>query len=388
VRIVDVDHRYARALDAHIDMDALVDVAVAAACAVDAAALAAAPARIVDVVTRYHRTTVKERYAIVALHEDGQSMAMIHRKLGISVNTVRRWIDTYERTRDVKDERRSGRPRCTDDDTDHTIALVARDVKFTSPRQIKRTLGLDASCDTIDRRLRRAGLYGRVARHKRDYTNAEVRKRLSFANGYGHHDKQWWEHVLFSDEKCFYGRGFCGRAWVRRPIGAALDPTYCVNKLAHPVKVNMWACFCAAGQGYCHIFNETMDAKLMRDILSDNLIPSANLHFSTDPPQPWFLLHDNDKKFTSHLVTDFLHNSGVTSIEFPPYSPDLNPLENLWASMARACEKRQCDTMEQLQEVVDEEWNNVSADLMHKLAHSMPARCQAVVKANGWHTKY
>ncbi len=155
---------------------------------------------------------------------------------------------------------------------------------------------------------------------------------------------------MFSDEKCFFGHGFCGRTWVRREKGEenALDPENCVHKEAHPVKVNVWACFAATGQGYCHIFNETMDGALMRDILKANLVDSAKLHFDAE----WFLLHDNDKKFTSNIVKEFLHNNGVTCIDFPPYSPDLNPMENLWDAMARACEKRNCDTMEDLQEVV------------------------------------
>jgi len=365
-------------------MDALADVAVAALDAV--AHVADAGDAVAEVPFKYHRTTVKERYAIVALHEYGLSQMKIHMHLGIGRSAVGHWINVYKSTGDVKDASRSGRPRCTDDDTDHNIALTARIVKFTSPKQIKRSLELDASRSTIDRRLQQAELFGRVARHKRDYSAAEVVKRLAFANGYGHHDSKWWERVLFSDEKCFFGKGFCGRTWVRREKGEknALDPENCVHKEAHPVKVNVWACFAATGQGYCHIFNDTMDAKLMRDILKDNLVASANLHFDAE----WFLLHDNDKKFTSILVKEFLHNNGVTCIEFPPYSPDLNPIENLWATMARACEKRNCDTLEALQDVVSDEWNKVDKILMRKLAHSMPKRCKAVTAAHGWHTKY
>ena len=138
--------------------------------------------------------------------------------------------------------------------------------------------------------------------------------------------------MLFSDEKCFYGKGFCGRMWVRREKGTALEPQYTVHKTAHPVKVNVWACFCANGQGYCHIFNDNLDAVLMKKILGDNLLPSAQLHFSFDPPEQWYLLHDNDKKFTSRLVTEQLHTLGVSKLDFPPYSFDLNPIENLWAT--------------------------------------------------------
>ena len=146
---------------------------------------------------------------------------------------------------------------------------------------------------------------------------------------------------------------------------------------------------CAAGTGYCYIFNENIDAVLMKSILNDILLPSADLcHLLDAPMQPWFFLHDNDKKFKSNLVTNILHNNGISCIDFPPYSPDLNPIENLWAVMARGCERRQCDTLEQLQDVVADEWDKIDEDFMRNLAQSMPARCQAVIDANGWHTKY
>jgi hypothetical protein len=267
---------------------------------------------------------------------------------------------------------------------------VARVEKFTSPRQIRRKLDLECSRLTIDRRLQEAGLFGRVARHKRQYSEEEVRKRLSFAEGYKDWTVEQWDKVLFSDEKCFYGKGFCGRVWVRRPPGEALNPEYCVNKTAHPVKVNVWAAFCSSGQGHCHIFNEKLDKHLYKRILADNLLPSARLHFSLAPPriEPWYFLQDNDPKHTSDVVQQWLHNNGVSCIDFPPYSPDLNPTENLWAVMARAVEQYQCDTMGQLQDVVAMEWDKMDAEYMRTLAHSMPARCQAVIDAKGWHTKY
>ena len=121
---------------------------------VDAAAAAAA------VAPDHHVTTIKDRYSIVALYEDGQSIALISRKLHFNRRTVSHWIDEYLRTTDVKDRPRTGRPRVTDDITDTNITLTAIIDKFTSPRQIKRKLELDGSRMTIDRRLQEAGLFG------------------------------------------------------------------------------------------------------------------------------------------------------------------------------------------------------------------------------------
>ncbi len=55
---------------------------------------------------------------------------------------------------------------------------------FTAPRQIRRKLFLDCSISTVDCRLQEARLFGRVARHQRDYKPAELLQRLSFAHAH------------------------------------------------------------------------------------------------------------------------------------------------------------------------------------------------------------
>ena len=87
-------------------------------------------------------------------------------------------------------------------------------------------------------------------------------------------------------------------------------------------------------------------------------------------------------------MQEHLHGTGITTLQFPPYSPDLNPIENLWATMARAVEQHQCDTVEQLQDIIAEEWDKLDVEQLRTLAHSMPQRCAAVKLATGWHTKY
>jgi transposase len=309
-------------------------------------------------------------------------------QLGCSRQTVAHWQQAFEATGDVHSAARSGRPRCTTEEEDIALVTSAVVQPFTSPHRLHAEMDIDASSRTIDRRLIEAGLPGHVARHKRAFTEEDKRKRLSFAQGYSGWTEEQWEPVLFADEAVFEGAGFSGQQWVRRPPGEALNPEYCVDKKPHPVKVNVWACFCARGPGYTYIFNENLDSKLLKHILSTHLLPSAHLHYRTDPPEQWWLLQDNDPKHKSRSVQNWLHNNGINCLDFPPYSPDLNPIEHVWADLARRVERKQPSTMEQLQEVVAAEWTDTSLDLLAKLAHSMPARCKAVIEAQGDHTRF
>jgi len=152
------------------------------------------------------------------------------------------------------------------------------------------------------------------------------------------------------------------------------------------VKVNVWACFAASGCGYMHIFNENMDGKLFCKIIKNNLAASADLILP--PGQQRYFLMDNAKTHKSERAKEIIHNASFITLDFPPYSPDLNPIENLWSILARRVEQRTCETVEELQDVIADEWDRVEPETLQKLAHSMPTRCQAVIDAAGWHTKY
>ena len=75
-------------------------------------------------------------------------------------------------------------------------------------------------------------------------------------------------------------------------------------------------------------------------------------------------------------------------MDFPPYSPDLNPIENLWQHLEKRVEARVAKELEELQDVIADEWQKTPTDFLIKLAHSMPKRCQAVIDAGGDHIHF
>jgi transposase len=325
-----------------------------------------------------------QRVAIGVLHKEGHDASYIAARIPCDVRSVRHWLEHPS----LHDEPRSGRKRKSSPAQDTAIVAEARATKFTTPRRIRRKLGLDVSSRTIDRRLIEVGLFGRVARHKRKFFDEEKRKRLAFAEGYQHWTADDWMRVEFADEKLFLGEGFWGQVFVRRPKGEALNADYCVDQKQHPAKVSAWACFSGHGPGYMYIFNENMDAKKLQHILGTHLIESAELHFDVEHAEGWWLLQDNAPQHKSCLIRTWLFNHGIQCLDFPPYSPDLNPIENLWADLARRVEKFQCDSMEELQDIVAQEWKETDREYLRSLARSMPERCQAVIEAKGDHTRF
>ena len=78
----------------------------------------------------------------------------------------------------------------------------------------------------------------------------------------------------------------------------------------------------------------------------------------------------------------------MSLVELPPHSPDLNPIENLWADLKRRVESRRPRSIQELKEIVTEEWANTSQLICSNLVDSMPDRMRAVVAAEGFKTRY
>ena len=87
---------------------------------------------------------------------------------------------------------------------------------------------------------------------------------------------------------------------------------------------------------------------------------------------------------------------GFQLMEWPPNSPDLNPIEHLWAHIKTELHRRYPDTKYLkggpsavrgiLKTRLSEVWWSIEDGVLEQLVESMPGRVQAVLDARGWHT--
>jgi transposase len=108
-------------------------------------------------------------------------------------------------------------------------------------------------------------------------------------------------------------------------------------------------------------------------------------------------MQDNAGIHTSHAVRAFLLHHHINTINWPPYSPDLNPIEHLWShlkkhmfkyypqynnySIAKQEWEGFCDALKEC-------WRSIPGKLIRSLIMSMPNRLDACRRARGWQTKY
>ncbi len=69
-------------------------------------------------------------------------------------------------------------------------------------------------------------------------------------------------------------------------------------------------------------------------------------------------------------------------------SPDLNPIEHMWGILKLKVEKHQVSNIQQLHDVIMDEWKRKPATTCAALVNSMPRRIKAVLYNNDAPTKY
>jgi transposase len=90
-----------------------------------------------------------------------------------------------------------------------------------------------------------------------------------------------------------------------------------------------------------------------------------------------------------HLkVKKYFEEKGIDVLSWPPYSPDLNPIENVWSIMKLEVARKRPESIEALKSLLMMIWETISPATLKNLSNSMKRRCIAVIKAKGGPTKY
>ena len=75
-------------------------------------------------------------------------------------------------------------------------------------------------------------------------------------------------------------------------------------------------------------------------------------------------------------------------MKWPPKSPDLNPIENLWDAVEAKVREELATSRNELWRKILVAWNSIDNNIIGTLIYSMPRRIEVVIKAKVGHTKY
>ncbi len=140
----------------------------------------------------------------------------------------------------------------------------------------------------------------------------------------------------------------------------------------------IWAAMSSAGVGPLCFLKSTVNAAIYLEILEHFMLPSADkLYGDAD----FIFQQDLAPAHTAKGTKSWFNDHGVTVLDWPANSPDLNPIENLWGIVKRKMRDTRPNNADDLKAAIKETWASIPPQQCHKLITSMPRRIEAVIKA-------
>lgn len=324
--------------------------------------------------------------------EDGRSQRLTARTVGVTLSTVQRVLLRFHETGSNLRRSGTGRARCTTAREDRYMVSTILRNRFLTAVDVRnhhvRAGGNNLSTDTVRRRLAEANLKPlrpangpKLERHHRQ-------SRLRYCREHENWSLDDWSRVMFSDESRFCLYKHDGRKKVYRRPGERYNQACMEEKIPYGGgSVHVWAGISSESRTELVVIeNGTLTARrYVTEILNEYVGP-----FLVEMGENAVFMQDNARPHTAQIVFDYLQEVGITRMEWPARSPDLNPIEHAWDELGRRVRQRNPPpiTLRDMKLALIEEWQNIPQHRLRNLVESMPNRITAVLRARGGNTKY
>ncbi|WKY05704.1 hypothetical protein Q1695_006140 [Nippostrongylus brasiliensis] len=95
------------------------------------------------------------------------------------------------------------------------------------------------------------------------------------------------------------------------------------------------------------------------------------------------LVHDNAPSHKCSFTVRWMEENGVRCLEWPPESPDLNPIELVWGNIKEFIWKQKVTTIEELKKAAKTYWRGLTPEVCWNYVCGMHWRMEKIVEAKG-----
>ena len=285
---------------------------------------------------------------------------------------------------DVSDHRaKLGHPRKSNPKIRCNIKRFALSSKNYSLRRMgvkMKKIGFPVSPSTIKQILIEAG-FKAYSMQKRPYrTRKAVEKRISFSR---HHIHDNFSNIIYSDETSV--------ELLVKPVANKRNKAFRhswsevpkVPTQAHPCRIQIWSAISSKYHFPLVILPKALDSELYKHILKKHILRIAPKGGKAVFQQ------DNAQPHKAKIIVYLLNKEARWINDWPPYSPDLNPIENVWNMLKEEFQGHEISSKKNAINVLSKIWNSKS--FRRKVENALDSaenRVALCLKNKGGDTRY
>ena len=350
-----------------------------------------------------HPLTDIEKGEIIVLGKYN-SHAEIGKELNIPRRTISNFLQRYKNRHSPYNLFHSGRPRKTSATFDRWLVRTVLTETKLPFKELKSITNIPISEQTIRRRLQEEGIRKWRGLKRPLLNDKHAKQRLKWAKEHKHWTIKDWAKVIWSDKSAIQKDSDTRTVWVWRHQNKAekyASKNVVGKRQDGGISQMVWGCFMGNKLGPIVFIDGIIRKEEYIAILDQNLLDYIDA-LITDDIQNVVFQQDNARPHIAKVTRDWLKEAtkehGFTIMEWPPNSPDMNPIENLWSHLKLELHRRYPDTKYLtgspavirgiLKRRLLEVWWAIGEDVLNELVESMPKRVSALIAAKGWYTKF
>jgi transposase len=295
------------------------------------------------------RRKANDTYTAVAESFDkgNTSTRAISKETGIPRSTVQRYLVKYKKAIPVEEVRNNGRPSKLNARTRACLVSLVAENQFLTSKQLanelERRMDVKVTPMTVRNQLHSLNYSNALPRNVPAITSQAKVKRVDFAKENANTN---WDNVFFSDETTIQLNANLTCAWHKKG-SKPTNPTSRFNR-----KLMFWSAVSTWSKFDLIEIEGTMTSLKYVDLLRSMFVPWVR----RQKKGRWIFQQDNAPSHTARHSKAFFEEARIQILDWPPYSPDLNPIENLWGILKRRVDARKPATLDELRIIVKEEW--------------------------------
>jgi transposase len=371
------------------------------------------------------RIDERQKWAIIDEHSKHGNVAKTARVCNVNEKTVRRWVQQYARDGNVVASKPGGRKKRVSMEAARLAVKLLQDDKFGTAASVATELhrqGMTPGTKPVSKTtllraaFQQAGADGdpleiAMGKPKKQLTAKTMAQRLQFCQA---NKSRVWKSVMFSDRKKFLfrypGTKVKSVQYIPKSKGGKHGKKAFIP--SKPSVFNVYAAMTKWGLSCVHkVAGSTGSTSSFKnkkgqgarnitsaeyaEVLKKTLLPEGSRMFSEQGLSSWVFQQDNDPSHKKASVEqigawNLAHPGNKVTLlaNYPPNSPDLNPIENVWALVQRKVDEAGCTAFEEFQKNVIFHLRHFPKEQLTSLYDSMSKRVALCIQAGGGKTKY